>query len=209
MEISIQNAAKKYNKSWIFKDFNYTFTANKIYALLGSNGSGKSTLLKCIIGLENLSKGDIKYQLGDSKIIDKNYYFKHLSFCAPAQEIIEEFTVIEFLKFHFQFKKMIHASSIDEIVNILELNNHKDLPIRDYSSGMKQRVKLAQCFFSDTAIMCLDEPTSNLDEKWIGFYDEFIKKTSPNRLVLIASNQAAEYSRAHEKIHVENYKTEY
>lgn len=209
VNISVKNAGKKYNKSWIFRDFSYDFKKGNTYAILGSNGSGKSTLLKCIMELENLTNGQINYTNSDSKSIDKNLIYKSLTYCAPAQEIIEEFTVKEFLTFHFQFKKLWNASSIEDIIDILELRSHIELPIRDYSSGMKQRVKLAQCFFSDTPIMCLDEPTSNLDEKWIAFYDDYIKKTSPDRLVFIASNQAIEYKRAQVTIQIHDYKTSY
>jgi len=206
MQILVDNISKKYNQFWIFKDFNYTFELGQIYALLGANGSGKSTLSKCLIGLENTNKGQINYIHSSDKQIDKNHIYKYISYCAPAQELIEEFTVLELLEFHFQFKKLIHVNSIQDIIDILDLRHHIHTPIRDYSSGMKQRLKLAQCFFSETDIMCLDEPTTNLDSNWINFYDEYIKKTSPGRLVLIASNQEVEYARAHAFISIEDYK---
>lgn len=209
MQITCNTISKKYNNHWVFKDFSHVFEIDKIYALLGSNGSGKSTLIRCLIGYENTTKGKVVWTDNNQKILESSQYFKHISFCAPSQEIIEEFTIKEFLQFHFTFKKLSFANSIEEIIDILELQKFLHVPIRDYSSGMKQRVKLAQAFFTDSSVLCLDEPTTNLDSNWISFYQDYIKKTSQNRLVLIASNQEIEYTAAQEIINIEQYKNPY
>jgi ABC-type multidrug transport system ATPase subunit len=67
---------------------------------------------------------------------------------------------------------------------------------------MKQRLKLAQAFFSDTKVLLLDEPTSNLDKRGISLYLQLIKQYSNNRLVIICSNDETEYSFCNEKLEI-------
>ena len=81
-----------------------------------------------------------------------------------------------------------------------------DKPIADYSSGMKQRVKLAQAIFSDTPVLLLDEPCSNLDQQGVGQYNSWIEQYSKDRLVIIASNDEREYHFCKERIRIEDYK---
>ncbi|HMJ48733.1 MAG TPA: ATP-binding cassette domain-containing protein, partial [Ferruginibacter sp.] len=78
--------------------------------------------------------------------------------------------------------------------------------IRYFSSGMKQRLKLVQAFFSNTPVLLLDEPTTNLDQEGVNLYMELIKEYSKNRLVIISSNTRQEYEFADECIKMEDYK---
>ena len=78
-------------------------------------------------------------------------------------------TIKEFLDFHDGFKPFLPGITTDSIITTLSLEKAVNKQIRYYSSGMKQRVKLAQCIFSDTAIVLLDEPCTNLDATGIEF----------------------------------------
>jgi ABC-2 type transport system ATP-binding protein len=71
---------------------------------------------------------------------------------------------------------------------------------------MKQRLKLAQAFFSDTSVLLLDEPTTNLDEDGIALYKRLISNLTANRLVIISSNDAGEYDFCHEVLSMNAYK---
>jgi len=206
MKINLEHVYKRFQRYWIFKDVNYTFVAPCAYALLGSNGCGKSTLIRLIAGIQAPSKGTIKYADNNDNPVPLSSVFNNISLCAPGQELVEELTLREFLEFHFSFKSPLPGLSINKIIELTGLLNVENKQIGDYSSGMKQRVKLAQAIFSDTQILLLDEPCTNLDNHGVEQYLEWIKNYAGNRLIIVASNDEREYSFCKEKIIVENYK---
>lgn len=205
MKISLENISKKFQQHWIFKNLSYTFEASGSYALLGSNGSGKSTLLRIIAGMQTPSKGKVVHSIAD-KPIEINTIFPHLSFCAPAMELVEELTLREFFRFHFGFKQPLIGLNEAEIIRIIGLQTSADKPIGDYSSGMKQRVKLAQAIFTNTPALLLDEPCTNLDQSGVEQYTSWIEQYASNRLVIVASNDEREYFFCKERIEVERFK---
>jgi ABC-type multidrug transport system ATPase subunit len=196
MTIELKNIGKKFNKDWLFQHLNYTFNIGESHAITGFNGSGKSTLLQIIAGFIIPSEGEIVNKEEENT----DNAFKNISIAAPYLELIEEMTATEFLHFHLQFKTYINNISIQEILNIVQLTNAANKQIRYFSSGMKQRLKLAQAFFSDTNVLLLDEPCSNLDKQGISLYQLLIKNYTTNRLVIICSNDDAEYSFCNKKI---------
>lgn len=205
MKIYLEHISKRFQRHWIFKDVNLEFSGPGTYAILGRNGSGKSTLMRIIAGMQTPSKGKMRYeQNGSSIATDK--IFRELSFCAPSQEIVEEMTLQEFLTFHFKFKEILQGVSVADIINITGLENAKDKPIMNYSSGMKQRVKLAQAIFTDSPILMLDEPCTNLDDDGVQQYRNWIEQYTNSRLVIVASNDVREYYFCKEQIKMQDYK---
>jgi ABC-type multidrug transport system ATPase subunit len=158
--------------------------------LLGINGSGKSTLLQIIAGYTNPTKGKVVY-IENGNNLDQSEMYTKVSYCAPYLELIEEMTLTEFLTYHFSFKKaMLPVQDIIQHVG-LESSTHK--LISNFSSGMKQRVKLAQAILADTAILLLDEPCTNLDEEGIVLYKKLLNQFAQQKLVIVASNDKNEY----------------
>ena len=199
MQISLSETGKRFNRDWIFRNFSYQFISPGTYAITGPNGSGKSTLLQVIAGAVATSEGKITYS-NNSKELEPNKIFRHLSIAAPYQELIEEMTLIEFLNFHSTFKPLITDVTVNSIPAMINLENAAGKQIRYYSSGMKQRVKLAQAFFSDTDVLFLDEPCTNLDEDGFQLYHRLIAEYTLNRIVIVSSNDVAEYGFCKEKI---------
>ncbi|HEX7844627.1 MAG TPA: ATP-binding cassette domain-containing protein, partial [Chitinophagaceae bacterium] len=175
------------------------------YAITGPNGSGKSTLLQTLSGGMLLSEGNIQYSINNAQCSVEEIY-NHVSISAPYLELIEEMTVREFLEFHHGFKPFLPNVSIDSIISIIGLEKAVNKQIRYYSSGMKQRVKLAQCIFSDTAIVLLDEPCTNLDTAGIELYHRLVADHCQNRLVFVSSNDEVEYSFCKQRISINDYK---
>ncbi|ELR71811.1 ABC transporter, ATP-binding protein [Fulvivirga imtechensis AK7] len=193
MEISLQQLAKRYNKEWIFKDLTYTFNTGKSYALVGANGSGKSTLLQILSGYRLASSGKIIYQ-SDRIEVPADEVFSFISIATPYMELIEEFTLYEHLNFHFKFRKRRENYSIEDIMKSCYLQQSRDKIVKNFSSGMKQRLKLALAFYTESDLVLLDEPTSNLDEQGIAWYqDKLTELLNTSATVIIASNQKYEY----------------
>lgn len=205
MKISLTDAGKRFNRDWIFRHFTYHFQAGQSYAITGPNGSGKSTLLQALSGGMYINEGTVQYAIGNEQLAIDNIY-AHVSICAPYLEVVEEMTVTEFLNFHHGFKPFIAGATVDSIIATIGLEKAVNKQIRYYSSGMKQRVKLAQCIFSDTAIVLLDEPCTNLDTTGIELYHRLIEDYCKDRLVVVSSNDEVEYSFCRERINIGDYK---
>ena len=205
MTISISDAGKRYNRDWIFRHLTYSFHAGSSYAITGPNGSGKSTLLQAIGGAVALSEGKLEYKLTNRQL-STDSYFQHLSIAAPYLEVIEEMTVTEFLGFHASFKPLLSSLSIKDIIATVGLSSAAHKQIRYYSSGMKQRVKLAQAIFSDVPVVLLDEPCTNLDAAGIALYQQLVRDYCSNRLVIVSSNDEAEYGFCKERVSILQYK---
>ncbi len=205
MKIILTNAGKRFSREWIFRNLNYEFSHNKSYAITGANGSGKSTLLQAISSALILNDGIINWQLNEKSIQPENVHQK-ISFTAPYFELVEEMTAKEFLLFHAQFKTFINNFSVEEILHKAELSNAANKQIRFYSSGMKQRLKLAQAIFSDVPCILLDEPCTNLDEGGFNLYYDWIDSFCKNRLLIVSSNDINEYKFCDEQLNIQNFK---
>jgi ABC-type multidrug transport system ATPase subunit len=235
MKIILSDAGKRFNRDWIFRHFTYTFEQGGSYAITGANGSGKSTLLQVLSGSMHFNEGSLRYEVDSSASsrisqsfgfaqdksemspstslrmsekleIPHEKIYQHVSICAPYLEVVEEMTLKEFLDFHHGFKPFLPTINTGSIITRLGLEKAADKQIRYYSSGMKQRVKLAQCIFSDTVLVLLDEPCTNLDTAGIELYHELVSEYCGNRLVIVSSNDKVEYNFCKEVISIGDYK---
>jgi ABC-type multidrug transport system ATPase subunit len=201
--LELENITKRFAHELIFKDFSLSASSPSSIAILGANGSGKSTLLQIMAGYVSPTKGVVRYSIDGKQIAPENQ-FAYISYCAPSLELIEELSLTEFLEFHFQFKKPTITPK--EIIDYIGLELAKDKALSQFSSGMKQRVKLAQAIFTDAPLLFLDEPCTNLDEQGYDLYRKMITQFCKEKLVLLASNDKNEYAICKEQIHIMNYK---
>ena len=201
MQISLQQASKRFNKEWIFRNLDYTFELGQHYALIGNNGSGKSTLLQIIAGYSSLTKGTIHWSDNDHSTI-----FQQISFAAPYLELVEEFTTMEQFDFHATFKTLQSSISVNDIIERIGLKDAAHKQIRYFSSGMKQRLKLALAILSDTPLLLLDEPCSNLDKEGYTLYAELIQQFAQHKLIIVGSNDPQEYAFCNQQVNLMDYK---
>jgi len=187
MNCRLTEVGKDFNDHTIFANVSYTLEEKKNYVILGGNGSGKSTLLKIIAGGVSASEGIIEYT-HNGKTLTPEELPKQISFSAPYMDVIEEFTFPELIEFQAQFKPFINQLSAIEIVEISKLQNIQNKPIRHFSSGMKQRVKLLLAILSDASLLLLDEPVSNLDPKGKIWYKQLLDTYSKDKTVVVSSN---------------------
>ncbi len=205
MKISLTNLGKRFNNEWVFRNVNYQFETGKKYAITGPNGSGKSTLLQIISGSTIFNEGNISYS-ENQKSVDSEKIFRKISFAAPYLDLVEEMSLTEFFSFHESMKGWLSSLDSKEIIYLSSLENAAHKQIRYYSSGMKQRVKLAQAIFSDVPVVLLDEPLTNLDTNGVSMYYRLIEKYCKSRLVIVSSNDSKEYSFCNEIIDIRSYK---
>ncbi len=206
MKLSLSNIGKRYNYEWIFRNLNATFESGRSYAILGPNGSGKSTLLQIIAGSLTFTEGSVKYT-HEGNLLSPENVFQYISLAAPYLELIEAFTLKELFQFHTRFKPFFKGYSFKDIAETVHLGTALHKQIRYYSSGMKQRAKLAQAFFSDVPVLLLDEPCTNLDEEGFAIYHHLLKsRHAEDRLVVISSNSPMEYEGCRDFIRITDFK---
>jgi ABC-type multidrug transport system ATPase subunit len=122
--------------------------------------------------------------------------------------LIEEFTLKEIIDFHIRFKPLATSLKSKDLIDILALNKSADKEIRYFSSGMKQRVKLALAICSDSPILLLDEPTTNLDAQGVKWYQDLVANFTKNntRTVIVASNIEHDYYFCQDQISIADFK---
>lgn len=176
-----------FEKTAVFKNINFPFLKGSKYYVLGRNGSGKSTLIKIIAGILEPNTGEVTYFNGKTPI-DPSCIFTHLAVAAPYLNLFEELTLEEHVYFHFSFKNTLKNMRISSVLEKIDLPSHRHKRVASFSSGMKQKVKLALAILSDTPVLLLDEPCSNLDQKNTDWYQNMITQYTNNRIVIVASN---------------------
>lgn len=204
MKITLNNVGRRFNKEWIFRNLSTEFTSGNSYAILGPNGSGKSTLLSVLTASLSPSEGEISFTEATSIPVENIY--KYISLAAPYLELVETFSLKEIIDFHFKFKNFAQGIDAKNLINILGLEKATNKQIKYFSSGMKQRTKLALACCTDTPILFLDEPTSNLDVQGMKWYHELIENFGKDRLTIIGSNQIQEYEFCTKYIQITDYK---
>jgi len=152
------------------------------------------------------SEGSISYRSAQKEVIQENI-FSYLSIAAPYLDLFEEFTLEESIEFQKKFKSYYKDMDGKQIIDILQLEKAAGKQLKYFSSGMKQRVRLALAILSKTPILLLDEPTSNLDRKGIDWYQQLIQQYSDERLIIVCSNQQEqEYIFCDKQLNIEDYK---
>jgi len=206
MEIRLQHIAKSFGREVVFQGVTLSLSAGSRTAILGPNGSGKSTLLQVVGGAIIPTGGTIEHRLGE-RVLPQEEVYRHVSIAAPYLGLYEDLSLRQTIDFHARFKSLRKGISLGDVARIAYLEQALEKPVLHFSSGMKQRLKLALAILSDTPLLLLDEPASNLDSDAIAWYRILLQTHLEGRTLLIASNrQAVEYDLCTEQIEVDRFK---
>jgi ABC-type multidrug transport system ATPase subunit len=206
LSVQLQDVGKKYNREWVFKNVSVEFNSGEKIAILGSNGSGKSTLLQLLSGYVSPTTGTFSLFENGIRIPSEKVYSR-VAIASPYLELIEDFTLWELFDHHAVFKPFVSEFSVEKFIEETRLNVNKNKFIKHFSSGMKQRVKLALALYSDVPLLLLDEPVSNLDQHGIEWYRKLILSQNKNRIIVVASNKLSEeYDFCNTLMNIEDFK---
>ena len=204
MKILAEHVEKKFRQELVINNFNYTFEAGNSYALTGPNGSGKSTLLKILSQYSLPTQGTIEF-IQNELTIPSDEAFRYTSFAAPYTELIEEFSPIELIDFLRKSHFLPEQFDIEAFEAYAELKTSRTKLIKNFSSGMRQKVKLSLAMASQRPILFLDEPTSNLDGKAKNWFEKTLK-TQQNKLIILASNEPEEIKQCNHTLSILDFK---
>jgi heme exporter protein A len=195
MLIKIEKLSKKYRGIKVFSDLSWELVEGKVNVITGPNGSGKSTFIRLLGGLERPSSGKISFYIGDSCLTPLQAR-KYTGLIAPDISLYDHLTPVENLDFFSALKgKRLSVSSIRELLEKVQLRKAMNQPLATFSSGMKQRLKLAYALFDEPLFFFMDEPATNLDSTGKEMLAELIRDKVKNSIILLATNEPEEVER--------------
>lgn len=191
LHIQLQQVGKQFYRRWIFREITLDLAPKAKIALVGTNGSGKSTLLRIISGQLSPTEGQITFHRNHTRLSIGRVY-QHLSWAGPQIEMYPDLSLEELLKLHFQLKSCLLAQP-EEMIDLLHFRGHHQKPLKYFSSGMQQRAKVGLALFTQSDLLLLDEPTSNMDSENARQMLALIDRYSQNRTLVLASNMEREF----------------
>lgn len=200
MEILATNLSKKFRQEFVIRDFSHQFKVGHSYAITGPNGSGKSTLLQLIAQFTLPNSGKI-----EMTGINPELVYTQITYAAPYVELIEEYTLPEHLAILVKNNYLPSSIDIASLEKFIDLQPGRFKLIKNYSSGMRQKIKLGFALLSERPVLLLDEPTTNFDEQakqW--FFNRL--NDQRHKLIIIASNELNEIEFCSEKISIIEFK---
>ena len=189
--ITLQDTGKKFIQSWVFRNLSFQINRGEKISVTGNNGSGKSTLLQVLSGYVTPSEGQVIWNRTNG-VIPTDEIFRMVSLAAPYLELIEPFTLEENIRFYSRNKNLKDGIDTKDVISLAGLGGHERKLVRNFSSGMKQRLKLSLAFLANTPVLLLDEPLSNLDDQGTLWYRSLCDKLEHDRTVVVCSNRTDE-----------------
>lgn len=196
-KISLETKAvsKMYNRKAIFQNVSFRAEAGTAVAVTGKNGSGKSTLIKIVCGVLSSTKGSVHLWIDGEEVLNREYY-PHIGLVSPYLNMYEEFSAEENLSF---IKKIRGLGPESEekgrvLLDLFGIYEHRKKEVRNYSSGMKQRLKYCAALLHEPPLLILDEPTSNLDEFGIDSVRTVMKEQKSKGILLFGTNEKEDLS---------------
>ncbi len=187
MLLEIKNVSKQYPKTLALDQFSAELTSG-LYGLLGPNGAGKTTLISIITTLLSPSSGTVLY---NGKPVGGRDYMKLIGYLPQYPRFYKDFTAQEFLLYMSAMKGLDTKAAQTKVAELLEqvnLSEHKNKKIGAFSGGMRQRLGIAQAILNDPEILILDEPTAGLDPKERVRFRNIISKLSSDRIIILATH---------------------
>ena len=203
MRVSVNAVTKRFNRKAVFANLSFEVEPGQVFGVVGRNGSGKSTLLRVVGGLLSPSSGSIAYTLNGA-VVGHEHLYRNIGYAAPYLVLYEEFNAVENVQLYARIRGMSmpprDAAALLERVGLP--TDRKD-PIRAFSSGMKQRMKLLFAVMHRPPLLLLDEPISNLDADGRQIVHDIVEEFRGSATVIIATNDEEDIARCDATISVE------
>lgn len=190
----------RFQNIFLFRHLNFILKEGAVTFVTGHNGSGKSTLLKIVSGAMQPIEGSVQFY-DSTSLLENDVVWKYIGFVSPYQELPEDLTLNELIQFQKQMDQQPTASEFyEDLIQLFRMEKERDKQVRFFSTGMKQKAKFILNLSHSRPIWILDEPTSNLDPASVSHFWNFIQSNKAGRLILVASNDPAEFNFADETI---------
>jgi heme exporter protein A len=192
LSLKITKLTRRFGHRSVFRDLDFECGSGTSLCIAGPNGSGKSTLLKIIAGLLAPSSGCVTLSI-DEKETTSEIKRSLVRLVSPEMNLYDELTGSENLLFLGRVSGVpVSQEKIDSILNSVGLGGRGNDLFGEYSSGMKQRLKLASALMSDPPLLLLDEPSSNLDDDGKELVYRVMEEQKSRGILVYATNEQDE-----------------
>jgi multiple sugar transport system ATP-binding protein len=165
--ITMRGITKRYPDGYeAVKSVDLDIADGEFVILVGPSGCGKSTLLRMIVGLEDISDGEM--QIGGERVNERAPKDRDLAMVFQNYALYPHLSVRENIAFPLRIAKVDNAEvtrRVEEAAKVLELHEHLDRKPANLSGGQRQRVAMGRAIVRDPKAFLFDEPLSNLDAK--------------------------------------------
>jgi heme exporter protein A len=194
LRISFSNLAKRYDTRVVFKGVSGEAHPGEVLVVTGPNGSGKSTLVRILCGLVRPTRGEVRWSDAATGALERHQWRHHLGVVAPAMAVYEELSAMENLEFYARVRGLGRSSArCRACLEQVGLDPDRRTPVAGFSTGMTQRLKIAQAMLHDPPVLMLDEPGSNLDPAGHDWLESFARSAAAaGRTVILATNDRSE-----------------
>ncbi len=201
--LKLEGVTKKIKKKTIVDNVSLTVNSGEIVGFLGPNGAGKTTTIKMIMGLFNITEGNISV-CGHSVKTDFERAMQNIGGIVENPDLYKRLTGRQNLEYFAGFHGKKAVDNIDSVVELVKMKDRIDSKIKTYSLGMRQRVGLAQALLHMPPLLILDEPTNGLDPIGIKELRDLLKHLSQNAGtgVFISSHLLAEMELMCDRIYI-------
>ena len=200
--IHVDNLVKRYGNHTAVDHLSFHVEKGQIYGFLGPNGAGKSTTMNIITGYIAATEGSVTIN-GHDILKEPEEAKKCIGYLPELPPLYMEMTVVEYLKFAAEIKKIPKKDRAEQIEKAMEMTMTNDVSerlIKNLSKGYRQRVGLAQALLGEPEVLILDEPTVGLDPKQIIEIRDLIRKLGENHTVILSSHILSEISAVCDRI---------
>jgi heme exporter protein A len=194
ISISFSDVAKRYDARVVFRSVSGEVGPGEALVITGPNGAGKSTLLTILCGLIRPTRGEVRHLGAGGDEIERDEWRRHLGVVAPSMALYDELTAIENLRFFARVRGLVRDDGVlGRLLESVGLEPERRTPVRGFSTGMAQRLKIAQALLHEPAVLLLDEPSSNLDPAGQDWLEGRVRGlVEEGRTVILATNDRRE-----------------
>lgn len=188
MKLKIENLVKNFEKKEVLKGINFTFEEGKIYGLLGRNGAGKTTLFNCLNEDLNVDSGEFYLEDDETKIKIES---KDIGYVLSTPVVPEFLTGRELIKFFLEINKgsIKNSKTIDEYFDMIKIGKEdRDLLLKDYSHGMKNKIQMLVNIIASPKIMLLDEPLTSFDVIVAEEIQQILKNNKKDHILIFSTH---------------------
>lgn len=191
--IETKNLTKVYGEQTVVNSVNLHIEKGSIYGLLGRNGAGKTTIMKMILGLTDISNGEVSVFNQNIKGNEKKIY-PRIGAIIETPGFYPNLTGTENLEIFAMLRGTAFPNAVKNALEVVGLPYKDKKLFGNYSLGMKQRLGIANAILHDPEVLILDEPTNGLDPIGIAEVRDFIKDLSvkKGKTILISSHILSE-----------------
>ncbi|WP_249869993.1 ABC transporter ATP-binding protein [Oceanobacillus saliphilus] len=193
LAMELINVRKKIGKKEIIKGLSFSIHKGEVFGLIGPNGAGKTTTIRMMVGLMQLTEGDVRI-LGKSIKSDYKAAVREVGAIVENPEMYPFMTGSQNLNQYARMIPGITNERLREVVQLVGLEKAMKEKVGRYSLGMRQRLGIAQALLHQPSVLILDEPTNGLDPAGIREIRMYIRRLAieKNVAVIISSHLLSE-----------------